>query len=195
MSEQNKIIGKRIKNRRKELGMTQKDLAQRIGCAEITIRQYESGRNAPKIDTRISIAKALDIPYGTLFNPDNSELMSMLPEMGGSIENDPNPEKTQANFDRASIEDLSSDLTKVLEKSGLVTHVPDQTNPFYLHGVDRKAVKLNDNAYSGYLKRQLANITNYHNDYVGILRSVEETTKNNDVTLGDDESSPDDNRE
>ena len=73
MSEQNKIIGKRIKNCRKELGMTQKDLAQKIGCAEITIRQYESGRNAPKIDTRIAIAKALGVSYDALFRPFGEE--------------------------------------------------------------------------------------------------------------------------
>lgn len=70
MSELNKIIGKRIKDRRNELGMTQKQLAQEIGCAEITVRQYESGRNAPKIDTRVAIANALKIGYAELFAVD-----------------------------------------------------------------------------------------------------------------------------
>lgn len=70
MSEQNKIIGKRIKERRKALKMTQKELSEKIGCAEITIRQYENGRYSPKIDTRIALAKALDVPYVELFVPD-----------------------------------------------------------------------------------------------------------------------------
>ena len=67
MSEQNKIIGKRIKERRKALKMTQKELGEKIGCAEITVRQYESGRYFPKIDTQIALANALKVKHADLF--------------------------------------------------------------------------------------------------------------------------------
>ena len=68
-SELNKIIGKRIKDRRKELKLTQKELGERVGCAEITIRQYESGRYSPKIDMRVKLSEALECDYTDLFLP------------------------------------------------------------------------------------------------------------------------------
>ena len=69
MSELNKIIGKRIKDRRKELKLTQKELGERVGAAEITIRQYESGRYSPKIDMRVKLSEALECDYTDLFLP------------------------------------------------------------------------------------------------------------------------------
>lgn len=174
MNELNKMIGKRIKDRRNELGFTQKELAQRIGCAEITVRQYESGRNAPKIETRAALAKALDLPYGVLFNPDDEELAAMLPEVGVNVENDPEPVKTRSAFNSARIEDISQDLAQILAKTGLATTVNDSGSvAYYLHGEDRKAVKLRATDYESYLKRQIANIANYHYGYVDIIRSLE----------------------
>lgn len=64
-----KEIGKRIKQYRKEKGFTQKELAETIGCAEMTISQYERGLYSPKIDTRIALANALGVPYVELFAP------------------------------------------------------------------------------------------------------------------------------
>lgn len=40
---ENKIIGRRIENRRKELGLTLDDVAQEIGVAKSTIQRYEKG--------------------------------------------------------------------------------------------------------------------------------------------------------
>lgn len=171
MSELNKQIGMRIKNRRKELRMTQKELGQKIGCAEITIRQYESGRNAPKIDTRIALAKALDISYAALFDPDATELASMLPVVGVEVENDPDPQKTQSEQDRIRIEDAALDLTAILTKSGLVTQVG---NMYYLHDENRKAVKLETDDFQSYQRHQLANISRFHYNYVDILRDTGE---------------------
>ena len=37
-------IGKRIREYRKALSLTQKELAEQSGTAEITIRQYENGK-------------------------------------------------------------------------------------------------------------------------------------------------------
>ena len=65
---QNKeMFGDRIKRRRKEIGMTQKALAEAAGFAEITIRQYESGKYVPKIEARVAIANALKTSVSDLF--------------------------------------------------------------------------------------------------------------------------------
>lgn len=54
-------IGAKIKEVRTHFGLTQKKLAEKSGLAEITIRQYESGKREPKIEALIKIANALNV--------------------------------------------------------------------------------------------------------------------------------------
>ncbi|MBQ8814102.1 MAG: helix-turn-helix transcriptional regulator [Lachnospiraceae bacterium] len=53
--------GQNIKNFRKLRGLTQKELAQKIGVAEITLRQYENNKREPRIETIQKIASALNV--------------------------------------------------------------------------------------------------------------------------------------
>lgn len=62
-----KEIGSRIKKRRKELKLTQKELAQKIYRAEVTVRQYEGGVHEPDELTKVNIANVLNCSYGDLF--------------------------------------------------------------------------------------------------------------------------------
>lgn len=62
-----KEIGNRIKQYRKAKPLTQKELAEMVDCAEMTISQYERGLYSPKIDMRVKIANALGISYADLF--------------------------------------------------------------------------------------------------------------------------------
>lgn len=55
-------IGEKIKKYRKEAGLTQKQLAERIGRKEITIRKYESGEREPRISIINDICEALNLP-------------------------------------------------------------------------------------------------------------------------------------
>lgn len=54
-------IGERIKQARKEKGIKQKELAEAIGVAEVTLRQYESNKYSPKYDKLKKIAETLDM--------------------------------------------------------------------------------------------------------------------------------------
>lgn len=54
-------IGRIIKEKRRAAGLTQEELAKKIGCATITIRQYESGKREPGMETLIDISNALGI--------------------------------------------------------------------------------------------------------------------------------------
>ena len=54
-------IGENIKYYRKLKKLTQKQLGALIGCATITIQQYEAGKFVPKIDRLQRIADALGI--------------------------------------------------------------------------------------------------------------------------------------
>lgn len=75
-----KEIGKRIKQYRKEKHITQKELAELVNCAEMTISQYERGLYSPKIDMRIAIANALGVSYADLFVPDQEPMSFDSPE-------------------------------------------------------------------------------------------------------------------
>lgn len=54
-------IGERIKQIRKEAGLTQQKFADRIGAKQNTIAQYEIGRNSPLDPVVTAICKEFDI--------------------------------------------------------------------------------------------------------------------------------------
>ncbi len=56
----------RIKALRKKAGLTQKELAYKTGLAEITIRQYESGKRQPRLEQLRNIASILGVSIGDL---------------------------------------------------------------------------------------------------------------------------------
>ena len=53
--------GKEIRNIRIKRGMTQKQLADKLGTTPQNIAQYENGKRNPKPDTQRRIAKALGV--------------------------------------------------------------------------------------------------------------------------------------
>lgn len=52
--------GENIRARRKMAGITQQELADKAGLNVQTVRSYEAGKYQPKIDTLLTLAKALD---------------------------------------------------------------------------------------------------------------------------------------
>jgi len=62
-----KIVGKRIKELRKEQGLTQRDLSDKSEMEESAIQRIERGYNST-LKTLLKIANAFDIPFSELFN-------------------------------------------------------------------------------------------------------------------------------
>lgn len=60
------MIGKRIRLNRKAAGLTQAELAQKLGIPPQSIGQWERGERQPKLDTLLRIASALDTPLEEL---------------------------------------------------------------------------------------------------------------------------------
>lgn len=54
-------IGEKIKKYRNEKGITQKELAQKIGVTPPTLASWESGKRTPKFETVKRIAKGLGV--------------------------------------------------------------------------------------------------------------------------------------
>lgn len=67
-------IGAAIKKRRRQLKITQKEFAERLGKAERTIQKYESGEITMKIDVIKLIADELDIPWQELLEAKSDEV-------------------------------------------------------------------------------------------------------------------------
>jgi len=55
-----KAFGKRIKQLRKEKGLTQKELANQIASSHAQLNKYESGLNTPPLDRILLLAEVLE---------------------------------------------------------------------------------------------------------------------------------------
>ena len=62
-----KAIGKRIQKRRKEVGITQEELAEKVGISRAYMGYIEQGRNAPSLEILEKIAKLLRLSLKELF--------------------------------------------------------------------------------------------------------------------------------
>lgn len=56
-----KSFAGRLKKLRRDKGLTQKDLAQIVGCETVLISRYERGEGLPKFDTLVMLAEALRV--------------------------------------------------------------------------------------------------------------------------------------
>jgi len=54
---------------RQEAGLTQRELAERIGVSQAVIARFESGENSPRVDTLARVADALDYDVEVKFTP------------------------------------------------------------------------------------------------------------------------------
>ncbi len=64
-------VGGRIKKARKELGISQKQLARRLRLSDKAISSYEVGRTTPSFDTIKKISKVVHKPI-TYFDEDTN---------------------------------------------------------------------------------------------------------------------------
>src|SRR5512147_2558420 len=55
-------FGQLVKARRRELGLTQDELAHRVGCAPVTLRKIEYDDLRPSVQIAERLAMALNIP-------------------------------------------------------------------------------------------------------------------------------------
>ena len=63
-----KLLGKNIKNRRKQLGYTQQELADKLGISLNFMGKIEVAFSKPSLDTLIKIAEELDTNISELRN-------------------------------------------------------------------------------------------------------------------------------
>lgn len=71
-----KLIGKYILNFRRTQGLTQKQLAQKLGVTNKTISKWETGEGYPDITIIPQLAETLGVSIDTLFSDSSDEALS-----------------------------------------------------------------------------------------------------------------------
>lgn len=103
--------GNHIKDVRKDLNLTQKQFAKKIGCAEITIRQYENGKRQPRLEVLQKIASTFDIPVSDLL-PTAEELEAKNRELEQDIKgNISDEERLQKMNEHLTNSELKKEVT------------------------------------------------------------------------------------
>lgn len=72
------LVGRNILEKRRCLGLTQEELAEKIGIGQQSLSRMETGRMAPKFERLAIIADALDCSVENLFHTEeqNTELLT-----------------------------------------------------------------------------------------------------------------------
>lgn len=79
-------IGERLRAMRKEKGLTQAELADRLGISFVGVSQWESGKRNPKKETLMRLAAVLDVPVSYLAGTatlDDDEALEFLARSWG----------------------------------------------------------------------------------------------------------------
>ena len=63
-----KTICKRIRKYRHEIGLTQEELAEKVGVSRVYIGYVEQGRNTPSLEILEKIAKSLKVSLRDIFD-------------------------------------------------------------------------------------------------------------------------------
>ena len=103
----------RIKEKRKQAGMNQTELASKIGVNRATLSKYENGQIDPTVSQLMKIADALNLPLFDLFfaDSDDYEFIKML----GLT----NPGKIKESLDAVKqLPDKYETLTRILNYAG-----------------------------------------------------------------------------
>lgn len=109
----------RIKEARERKGLTQSELAAKLGVAQNTFCGYENGDHDPKSNKLIIIAKECDTTVDYLIR------LTDDPRKIAEIEKSPAPESTE---DEKNIQMIVSGLTELLVKAGWVADGGDLTD-------------------------------------------------------------------
>ena len=71
MSEYSKALGAAVYKHRKQLRMTQADLAEKAGVTEQTVRKIEHGNSNPQLEVLVPLIRVLHIDPSKFFYPES----------------------------------------------------------------------------------------------------------------------------
>ncbi len=107
-------VGANIARLRRERGMTQADLAERINYSDKAVSKWERGESLPDVLTLLNLARVLDTDLNTLGGCTVQRENEALPEPEMPAEPAQNKEKRRYRADKGVIQKLSSILVWVV---------------------------------------------------------------------------------
>lgn len=135
-------IGKRIQALRKEKGLTQKELGEKLGVSASMIGQYETDLRKPKIETLEKISAALGVAVSDIV-----DVSTISPSLNSAL---PLMLKFTKNIDKQSSHSpiLLSDEERIQikELAGLIKNIPDEisSNHFFSDIMRQEYISLFD---------------------------------------------------
>ena len=84
-AKQDKIIGQRLRKRRKELGMSQRELGTCIGVSYQQIQKYEKSINRLPASSLYEIANALDVPLEYFFEATTEPMLLISTPLSSAL--------------------------------------------------------------------------------------------------------------
>lgn len=105
-------IGERIRAARKKAGLTQNELAEKLGISPTGVGQWETGRRTPKIESIKKIASVLEIPFETLILDDGNESSNTM-----RMDETNNLKDWKTNMDANSTTSMLGDIANTVTDS------------------------------------------------------------------------------
>ena len=115
--------GEQIKSDRIKAGYTQKKLADLSGVAEITIRQYESGKREPRNEQLIKIAQTLNVNFYDLIGYAPDDLKQHVKKIKSDIIMDRRKSALLTLFDELNASG-HNEAIKQVEKLTQIPNIP-----------------------------------------------------------------------
>ena len=72
-------IGEKIKRRRRELGISQEEMAETLGVTYQHVQRYENGTNKLNVENIQAVADILSVPVSYFFEPDKTLMIAEKP--------------------------------------------------------------------------------------------------------------------
>ncbi len=125
-------FSEKLRNLRKEKGMTQKELSIKLGTTPQNLAQYENGKRNPKPKTLQKIADALDVPVNALKSDRELEfdnIMTSIKSINDAVDRSIELEQTLiADYRSLNLQGQE----KAREQVKLLTKIPEYRNKIYI---------------------------------------------------------------
>lgn len=119
------FVGKEIKKYRKERGLSQKELGEKMSVSQAMIAQYENGTRLPKLTTMVKLSYALEIDAHILTDAYQLDVNSVCSEIrkNDSPTNEDIKKETKLLNDYRLLNDDGKD--KAIEQIEMLTKIPE----------------------------------------------------------------------
>ena len=106
-------LGQRIKLRRKQLGLTQKELGYKVNLTEFNVSKYEREATKPDVETLYRIAEALDCSIDYLLGKTDNKENSI-------VEGKYNDNVIKIEIEGRDIDLTAEEIQELIDKLGAV---------------------------------------------------------------------------